>query len=182
MCRGTTISIHIVDAALNRSSHLDVLINNAGIHINQPFLKTTRDGRNRVLAVNLVAPFRLIQLVAPVMAHTGRGANVNMSSIDAYGTDGNFASYNASMAAVLALTRQAATELASCGIRVNSVDPGWTEPSMAAAAVNADDLANMKNQFERVPIQRLITRDEVTSAIAFLVSDAASGITGVGSG
>jgi len=112
------------------------------------------------------------------MANQGKGVIVNIASIDAYGTDGTFASYSASKAALLALTRQAATELAPSGIRVNSVSPGWTMTAMAVGALTSDELATMTTRFDRVPIQRMITPDEVASAVAYLASDAASAITG----
>ena len=112
------------------------------------------------------------------MANQGKGVIVNIASIDAYGTDGTFASYSASKAALLALTRQAATELAPNGIRVNSVSPGWTMTAMAVGALTSDELATMTTRFDRVRIQRMITPDEVASAVAYLASDAASAITG----
>lgn len=124
------------------------------------------------------ALFRLSQLAARAMANQGKGVIVNIASIDAYGTDGTFASYSASKAALLALTRQAATELAPSGIRVNSVSPGWTMTAMAVGALTSDELATMTTRFDRVPIQRMITPDEVASAVAYLASDAASAITG----
>src|SRR5262249_17700668 len=126
----------------------------------------------------LTAPFRLSQLAARAMADRGQGAIVNIASIDAYATDGTFASYSASKAAVLALTRQAATELAPHGIRVNSVSPGWTLTAMAAGSPPPDELSAMKPRFDRVPLRRMITPDEVASAVAYLASDAASAITG----
>ena len=170
--------VRVVETALDRWGRIDVLINNAGIDVNEPFLKATRQGWEHVLAVNLTAPFRLSQLAARAMANQGKGVIVNIASIDAYGTDGTFASYSASKAALLALTRQAATELAPSGIRVNSVSPGWTMTAMAAGALTSDELATMKTRFDRVPIQRMITPDEVASAVAYLASDAASAITG----
>ena len=170
--------IRVVDTALDRWARIDVLINNAGIDDNEPFLTATREGWERVMAVNLTAPFRLSQLAARAMIDQGKGVIVNIASINAYGTDGTFASYNASKAALLALTRQAATELAASGIRVNSVSPGWTMTAMAAAALTPDELAAMKTRFDRVPMQRMITPDEVASAVAYLASDSASAITG----
>ena len=124
------------------------------------------------------ALFRLSQLAARAMANQGKGVIVNIASIDAYGTDGTFASYSASKAALLALTRQAATELAPSGIRVNSVSPGWTMTAMAVGALTSDELATMTTRFDRVPIQRMITPDEVASAVAYLASDAVSAVTG----
>jgi NAD(P)-dependent dehydrogenase (short-subunit alcohol dehydrogenase family) len=170
--------VRVIETALDRWGRIDVLINNAGIDVNEPFLKATRQGWEHVLAVNLTAPFRLSQLAARAMANQRKGGFVNIASIDAYGTDGTFASYSVSKAALLALTRQAATELAPSGIRVNSVSPGWTMTAMAAGALTSDELATMKTRFDRAPIQRMITPDEVASAVAYLACDAASAITG----
>lgn len=172
--------VRIVDTVLERSGSIDVLVNNAGIDVNEPFLEASREGWERVLAVNLTAPFRLTQLAAREMVTTGRGAVVNIASIDAYGTDGPYASYNASKAAILALTRQAATELAAAGIRVNSVSPGYTKTAMAeeALTLTAVEMDNIQGKFRRVPMQRMVTTDEVASAIVYLASDGASGITG----
>ena len=172
--------VRIVDTVLERSGSIDVLVNNAGIDTNEPFLEASRHGWERVFAVNLTAPFRLTQLAARAMVGTGRGAVVNIASIDAYGTDGPYASYNASKAALLALTRQAATELAMSGIRVNSVSPGYTKTAMVeeALTMTSDEMDNIQGRFRRVPMQRMLTPDEIASAIVYLASDAASGITG----
>ena len=165
--------VRIVDTVLERSGSIDVLVN-------EPFLEASRQGWERVFAVNLTAPFRLTQLAARAMVGTGRGAVVNIASIDAYGTDGPYASYNASKAALLALTRQAATELAMSGIRVNSVSPGYTKTAMVeeALTMTSDEMDNIQGRFRRVPMQRMLTPDEIASAIVYLASDAASGITG----
>jgi NAD(P)-dependent dehydrogenase (short-subunit alcohol dehydrogenase family) len=168
----------VVDGALTRWGHIDMLVNNAGIDCNEPFLDASREGWERVLAVNLTAPFRLSQHVGRAMAERGRGAIVNVASIDAYGVDGTFVSYNVSKAGLLALTRQAATELAPFGVRVNSVSPGWTLTAMAAEALTDDELIMMRTQFDRVPMKRMVTTGEVANAIAYLASDEASGITG----
>src|SRR5262245_43883629 len=168
----------VVDAALTRWGHIDILVNNAGIDVNEPFLQASREGWEQVLAVNLTAPFRLSQRVGRAMAEQGGGAIVNVASIDAYGVDGTFVSYNVSKAGLLALTRQAATELAPFGVRVNSVSPGWTLTAMAADALSDDELTTMRTQFDRVPMRRMVTTDEVANAIAYLAGDDASGITG----
>jgi NAD(P)-dependent dehydrogenase (short-subunit alcohol dehydrogenase family) len=170
--------IRVIATILDRNGRIDILVNNAGIDVNEPFLEATREGWERVMAVNLTAPFRLSQLAARNMVTRNTGAIVNVASVDAYGTDGTFASYNASKAALLALTRQSATELAPSGVRVNSVSPGWTMTSMAAEALTPEELAVMTTKFSRVPMQRMITPEEVASAIGYLASDAASGITG----
>ncbi|MGW4339701.1 SDR family NAD(P)-dependent oxidoreductase [Rhodococcus koreensis] len=168
----------VVDAALDRWGQIDVLVNNAGMHDEAPFLEATRAGWDRVLAVNLTAPFVFSQLVGRAMVARGRGAIINIASVDAYGTDGPFTSYNVSKAGLLALTRQVATELAAAGVRVNSVSPGWTMTAMVEDALSVENLDAMTNRYDRVPMKRMMTPDEVAAAITFLASDEASGITG----
>jgi NAD(P)-dependent dehydrogenase (short-subunit alcohol dehydrogenase family) len=91
----------IVTAATDRWQRIDVLVNNAGIGLEAPFLEIPEADWDRVLATNLRAPFLLSQLVGREMAKAGRGAIVHIASIDASGGDGPYASYNASKAALL---------------------------------------------------------------------------------
>jgi len=113
------------------------------------------------------------------MRATGGGAVVNIASIDAQGTDGRQAAYGAAKAGVLNLTKSAAVELAPYRIRVNSVSPGWTRTAMIEEHVSAEALRAMTEGFSRVPLGRLVEVDEIARAVAFLGSDAASGITGI---
>lgn len=158
-------------------SRLDILINNAGIADEAAFADVTRANWERVIAVNLSAPFFLAQEAASRMPEGG--AIVNITSIDAYGADGPFSSYVAAKAGLIGMTKAAAVELAQRGIRVNAVSPGWTLTDMAAEATSETMLAHMRKDFTRVPLRRLLTPEEVASAVAYLVSPEASGVTGV---
>ena len=159
------------------SPHLDILVNNAGIADEAPFDDITAEGWDRVITINLSAPFHLAQRAARLMKDGG--AIVNIASIDAYGADGPFTSYVAAKAGLIGFTKAAAVELAPRGIRVNAVSPGWTLTDMAAEATSEVMLAHMKHDFDRVPIRRMLTPEEIASAVSFLSSSAASGITGV---
>jgi NAD(P)-dependent dehydrogenase (short-subunit alcohol dehydrogenase family) len=112
------------------------------------------------------------------MARLGGGVILHNASIDALGGDGPFASYNAAKAALLGLNRTMALELASDGIRVNCVSPGFTHTDMTERAVGPKLMEYLTTSFERVPMRRLVKPDEVAAAFAFLASDDASGITG----
>ena len=159
------------------SPRLDILVNNAGIADEAAFADVTRESWERVIGINLSAPFFLAQQVATRM--TAGGAIVNISSIDAYGADGPFSSYVAAKAGLIGLTKAAAVELAPRGIRVNAVSPGWTLTDMAAEATSEAMLSHMRSDFSRVPLRRLLTPEEIASAVAYLVSPEASGVTGV---
>ncbi|MFH0175901.1 SDR family NAD(P)-dependent oxidoreductase [Streptomyces cacaoi] len=156
---------------------LDILVNNAGIAEEAAFADMTRESWERVLTVNLTAPFLFTQRAVTVMKPGS--SVVNISSVDAHGADGPYASYIAAKAGLVGLTKSAAVELAAAGIRVNSVSPGWVHTDMAAEAVGPQTLAYMQQSFARVPMRRLITTDEVAHAVSYLAGPGASGITGV---
>ena len=169
----------IVSAATARWPAIDVLVNNAGIGCETPFLEIPADEWDRVVSTNLRAPFLLSQAVARRMTETGGGAIVHIASIDASGGDGPYASYNASKAGLLGLNRTMALELAPHGIRVNCVSPGFTHTDMTEVAVPPELMDYLLNRFDRVPMRRLVKPEEVAAACAYLASDDASAITGV---
>jgi len=168
-----------VAAALDRWERIDVLVNNAGIDDDTPFLDIERAKWRAVVDTNLTGAFLMAQAVARAMAKAGGGAIVHNASIDASGGDGPFAAYNASKAALLGLNRTMALELAEHGIRSNCVSPGFTHTEMTEKAVGPEMMSYLNGQFARVPMKRLVRTDEVANAILFLASDDASAITGV---
>jgi NAD(P)-dependent dehydrogenase (short-subunit alcohol dehydrogenase family) len=167
-----------VDAALARWGRIDVLVNNAGIDDETPFLEIVEDRWDAVIRTNLTGPFLFSQRVAREMAGSGGGVILHNASIDASGGDGTFASYNASKAGLLGLNRTMALELAEHGIRVNCVSPGFTHTDMTERAVGPKMMKYLNGSFARVPMRRLVRTDEVAAAFAYLASDDASGITG----
>ena len=168
-----------VAAAGERWGRIDVLVNNAGIAEETPFLEIEDDGWDRVLATNLRGAFLMSQRVARLQAKAGGGAIVHIASIDASGGDGPYASYNASKAGLLGLNRTMALELGPSGVRVNCVSPGFTHTEMTEVGVPAGMMDYLVNRFDRVPLRRLVRPEEIASACAFLASDDASGITGI---
>jgi len=168
-----------VAAADERWEKIDVLVNNAGIAEETPFLEIEDDGWDRVLATNLRGAFLMGQRVARLQAKAGGGAIVHIASIDASGGDGPYASYNASKAGLLGLNRTMALELGPSGVRVNCVSPGFTHTEMTEVGVPPGMMDYLANRFDRVPLRRLVRPEEIASACAFLASDDASGITGI---
>jgi NAD(P)-dependent dehydrogenase (short-subunit alcohol dehydrogenase family) len=169
----------VVDAALDRWDRIDVLVNNAGIDDETPFLDMDEENWDAVIATNLKGPFVVSQRVGRVMAEQGGGVILHNASIDASGGDGPFASYNASKAGILGLNRTMAVELAPHGIRVNAVSPGFTHTDMTERAVGPKLMEYLLHDFDRVPMRRLVKPEEIAAAFAFLASDDASGITGI---
>jgi NAD(P)-dependent dehydrogenase (short-subunit alcohol dehydrogenase family) len=167
-----------VEAAVERFGGLDVLVNNAGIDDETPFLDMEEARWDAVLQTNLKGPFLMSQRAARVMVQDGGGVILHNASIDASGGDGPFASYNASKAGVLGLNRTMALELGPHGIRVNAVSPGFTHTDMTARSVGPAMMEYLLHSFERVPLRRLVKTVEVANAFVFLASDESSGITG----
>ena len=167
-----------VDVATKRWGRIDVLVNNAGVDDDTPFLDVTVENWHRVLETNLSGAFFMGQRVAREMARTGGGVILHNASIDASGGDGTYVAYNASKAGMLGLNRTMAMELAPYGIRVNAVSPGFTHTEMTERAVSPPLMDYLLHGFERVPMRRLVKAEEIAAAFAFLASDDASGITG----
>jgi len=167
-----------VGEALERWGRIHVLVNNAGIDDETPFLDIADEKWNAVIGTNLNGVFLMSQRVARSMRDAGGGVILHNISIDASGGDGPFASYNASKAALLGLNRTMALELAEHGIRVNGVSPGFTHTDMTEKAVGPKLMEYMNRQFARVPMRRLVKPEEIAAAFAFLASDDASAITG----
>jgi NAD(P)-dependent dehydrogenase (short-subunit alcohol dehydrogenase family) len=168
----------VLAAALERWKRIDVLVNNAGIDDETPFLDMSEEDWRAVIATNLTGVFLMSQGVARAMRDSKGGVILHNISIDALGGDGPFASYNASKAALLGLNRTMALELAQYGIRVNGVSPGFTHTDMTERAVGPKLMAYLNGSFERVPMRRLVKPAEIAAAFAFLASDDASAITG----
>ena len=168
-----------VTRAAGRWDRIDVLVNNAGIDDDTPFLEIDRSRWRDVIDTNLTGVFLMSQAVAREMAKAGRGVILHTASIDASGGDGPYAAYNASKAGLLGLSRTMALELAGHGIRSNCVSPGFTHTVMTEKAVGPKLMDYLNGSFARVPMKRLVRTEEVAQAFLFLASDQASAITGI---
>jgi 3-oxoacyl-[acyl-carrier protein] reductase len=169
----------LVDAAEKTLQGIDILINNAGVAGDVPFLEMTLEDWDRVMHVNLRGVFMVGQEVGRRMVKRGKGgAIVNMSSTNGLAGEANLAHYNASKGGVLLLTKTMAIELSPYNIRVNALCPGliWT-PLVEATSMPEFIEDYCKN---KILLKRLGRPEEVAAAYAFLASDDASFIQGVG--
>jgi len=153
---------------------LDILVNNAGITRDGLMVRMKEEDWDRVLDINLKGSFLCAQQAAKQMMKQRRGAIVSIASI--VGVMGNFgqANYAASKAGVIGLTKTLAREVASRGITVNAVAPGFIDTEMTRVL---EDGVRQK-LIEQIPLQRLGEPEDVARAVAFLGSDRASYITG----
>jgi NAD(P)-dependent dehydrogenase (short-subunit alcohol dehydrogenase family) len=176
-----------VDAAvadtLRAFGHIDTLVNNAGIFRAANFLDITEADWDAVIGVNLKGAFLVGQAVARAMVAGadvggGRGgAIVNMSSVNGIVAIPSIASYNVSKGGVNQLTRAMALALADHGIRVNAVAPGTIATELAKNAVLGSEEARLRIM-SRTPMKRLGEPHEIADVCAFLISSAASYMTG----
>jgi NAD(P)-dependent dehydrogenase (short-subunit alcohol dehydrogenase family) len=188
---GGTAHVHVADvsrstdvdravrAVVDACGRIDVLVNNAGIAEEKPFLEIEDESWDRVVATNLRGAFLMARAVAREQVRVGAGSIIHIASIDGSGGDGPYASYNASKAGLLGLSRTMALELGPAGVRVNCVSPGFTHTEMTEVGVPAGTMDYLLNRFDRVPMRRLVRPDEIAAACAFLASDDASAITGI---
>lgn len=178
----------VLDDIEAREGRLDILVNNAGIILNKPFLETSLDELRNILRINVESVWIGMQKAAPLMAQSGGGSIINLSSIYGQLAGPMHAAYSASKGAVRLMTKGVAVELArnGSGIRVNSVHPGPVETALgvsalepAVAAGRFPDMdaakAHVASQF---PMGRWANTGDVAGAVLFLASDASRFMTG----
>ncbi len=169
---------NVVSRAMAAAGALDVLVNCAGIQPDGPALDVTVEDFDRTFAVNVRAPFILMQEACRRFVEAGRGTVVNITSANAIRNESPESAYNASKAALGSLTAAFAHELGHLGVRVNAVAPGETLTPEAAAAMGDEGRRLVRAYLERVPMRRPGRAEEQAAAVLFLASDEASFITG----
>ncbi|NEA98434.1 glucose 1-dehydrogenase [Streptomyces sp. SID13726] len=169
----------VAQTAVDRFGGVDVLVNNAGIMDRMSALADVGDAEwERVLRVNLTAPFLLTRAVLPHMLAAGRGAVVNTASEAGLRGSAAGAAYTASKHGVVGLTKSLAVMYRKQGIRANAIAPGGTATGIVVDADReAHGPAALGPHF--VNVGRVAEPDEQAAAIVFLASDAASNINGV---
>ncbi|HYC66787.1 SDR family oxidoreductase [Brevundimonas sp.] len=174
-----------IEAGRDRFGPVDILINNAGAASSVPFLKTDADALRAMLALNLEAPAEAARLVLPGMLTRRWGRIVNVASTAGLKGYAYVSAYVAAKHGLVGLTRALAMEVASKGVTVNAVCPGFTETELVARSVASIVAKTGRSEDEARaalaasnPQGRLITPDEVAQTIVWLCGDGASGING----
>lgn len=169
--------LRLVRAAEESMGRIDVLVNNAGINIVKNIDTITLEDWERVISVNLRAPFLCSKYASELMKRQRYGRIINLASIASYVSLPGRSAYSSSKAGILGLTRTLAVELAPYGITVNAIAPGLIETEMLRQRV-AEGSVRIDAAIRKIPLGRLGMPEEIARVAVFLASDDSSYITG----
>lgn len=163
-----------VEQIMAREGRIDILVNNAGITRDGLLMMMKEEDFDAVIAANLKGTFLCMKAVSRIMMKQRYGRIVNLSSVVGLRGNAGQVNYAASKAGVVGMTKSLAKELASRGVTVNAVAPGFIATDMTAAMTDAAKEATLAS----IPLQRLGAPEDVAHAVAFLASDEAAYVTG----
>ena len=163
-----------VQNVVERLGRLDVLVNNAGLSADALVLRLREEDWERVLRTNLTGVFHCTKAALRAMVRARYGRIVNVTSVVAEMGNAGQAAYGAAKAGVVGFTRSVAREVASRGVTVNAVAPGFVETDMTASL----DAEQKAFYTAVIPAGRIATPDEVAAAVAYLASPIAGYVTG----
>jgi 3-oxoacyl-[acyl-carrier protein] reductase len=166
----------LIDEAVAKLGRLDILVNNAGLTKDNLFMVMKDDQWDDVIAVNLTSTFMLMRAATRAMMRTrsGYGRIINISSISGVIGNPGQANYSASKAGIIAMSKSLAREVASRGITVNCIAPGFISTPMTDA-LNEKQTSGIK---EHIPAQKFGTPDDIAAAVIYLAAPEAAYMTG----
>jgi acetoacetyl-CoA reductase len=157
-----------------KAGPIDILVNNAGITRDKMFGKMEKDQWDAVISTNLTSLFNMTKQVSSKMAERGFGRIINISSVNGVKGQAGQTNYSAAKAGVIGFTKALAQELATKGVTVNAIAPGYVATKMVMA-IREDVL---KTIVDSVPMKRLAKPEEIGAACSYLASDLAGYMTG----
>ena len=164
----------LVEEAINRMNHIDVLVNNAGITKDMLLMRMKPEYFNEVINVNLIGTFNMTKNVINYMMKERKGRIINVSSVVGISGNAGQTNYAASKAGIIGFTKSLAKEVASRNILVNAIAPGFIQTDMTNILKE-----NVKDEIAKtIPLKRMGTAKDVANVVKFLVSEDSSYITG----
>ncbi|MCC6805474.1 MAG: glucose 1-dehydrogenase [Anaerolineae bacterium] len=169
-----------VDMTAEKWGGIDILVANAGVAIGGSVVEMTEEAWNRVLNINLGGVYRLSHFGIPHLIQRGGGSIINLTSTQALRGYAGWSGYAATKGAILALSRQIASEYAANRIRCNSIAPGAVDTPMNAGVFAAapDPDAERALWAQRTPLRRLGMAEDIARAALYLASDESDWVTG----
>ncbi len=164
-----------VENVVDRYGKIDILVNNAAIHLGKPFHEEPLEYWEKQFKINVLGTVIPSQLVVPHMIKNGRGSIINISSKAAITGEPGHAAYSALKGAILSLTLAMAVDLAPYNIRVNAICPGPTETDLLYAATTEEE---RKRMAQRSPLRRLAKPEDIAAAALYFASDDSAYVTG----
>jgi 3alpha(or 20beta)-hydroxysteroid dehydrogenase len=167
----------VISWALERHGRIDILLNNAGVFLAAPLAETSLEAFRGVIDVNVVGVFLGMRAVAPAMTEQQGGSIINVSSVAGLTGSPYLVAYSASKWAVRGMTKVVAKELASSGVRVNSLHPGQIDTDMNAR--QREKTPELIDRLIRgIPLRRIGTPQEIAQAVVYLACDESVYVTG----
>jgi len=167
----------LVRTATETHGRLDIMFNNAGIGIVSPFLETTEETYSKTIGIDLDGVYWGVKAAGQVMVAQKSGAIVNTASVAGIRGSVGLSAYNAAKHGVVGITRAAALEFASAGVRVNCICPGIIDTPLVAVAFGAtEEIREAMHRFH--PLGRMGKPEEIARCVLFLASEDASFVTG----
>lgn len=167
----------LVKSALTHFGRVDILVNNAATNpVFGPIEMTDEGAFDKIINVNLKAPFELAKLVMPNMAQRGSGSIIHISSVEGMRPGQHMGMYSVSKAALLMLTRVQANEWGPKGIRVNAIAPGLIQTKFSQALWDNEKV--YQYALRQIPTGRMAQPEEVAGLALFLSSEMASYVNG----
>lgn len=164
----------MVETIIEKYGHVDILVNNAGVTRDNLIMRMSEEDYDRVLDINLKGAFNTIRHLSRYFLKQRSGKIVNISSVSGVMGNAGQANYSASKAGLIGLTKSVARELASRGICVNAVAPGFIDTEMTQALSEKAREAGVA----AVPMGRMGSVEDIAELVAFLAGDRSDYITG----
>jgi len=163
-----------LDEIVNTHDDISILINNAGINLDNLSLRMTNEKWEEVINVNLTSNFKIIKKITPLMIKLRFGRIIGISSIIGFTGNKGQSNYSASKSGMIGLYKSLALEYASRGITVNLIAPGFIKSNMT----NKLNQIQIQNILTKIPLNKLGSSDDIAYGVLFLASEESSYITG----